>query len=295
MEFHQQILQYLATGVTVGSMYAVIALGFVVIYNVTGILNFAQGEFVMLGAMVMVSLHKNQLPMVVSFILAVLITTFVGAALQWTAIRPAKGASIVSLIIITIGASITLRGLALIAWGPDPNSLPAFSGNKPLILAGAAVAPQTLWVVGATTVILIGLYLFFERTLLGKAVRACAVNSGAARLMGISPSRMALLSFALSASLGAISGVVMAPTTLATYDMGTMLAVKGFVAAIIGGLGNVPGAVGGGLLLGILESMGAGLVHSGYKDAIAFLMLFFVLFLRPRGLFGGKDTSRGGL
>ncbi len=295
MELYQQILQYVVTGVTVGSIYAIIALGFVVIYNVTGIINFAQGEFVMLGALIMISLHKSQLPMVVSFIIAVLLTTIIGAGLQKIAIGPAKGASIVTLIIITIGASITIRGVGLIVWGPDPYSLPAFSGDKPMAFGGATIVPQTLWVLGATAVILIGLLAFFEWTLVGKAVRACAINAAAARLMGISPSLMALLSFALSAGLGAIGGVVIAPTTLATYDMGSMLALKGFVAAIIGGMSSTPGAVAGGFLLGILESLGAGLISSGYKDAIAFIVLFLVLFFRPNGLFGGKDISRGGL
>ncbi len=295
MELYQQILQYVVTGVTVGSIYAIIALGFVVIYNVTGIINFAQGEFVMLGALIMISLHKSQLPMVVSFIIAVLLTTIIGAGLQKIAIGPAKGASIVTLIIITISASITIRGVGLIVWGPDPYSLPAFSGDKPMAFGGATIVPQTLWVLGATAVILIGLLAFFEWTLVGKAVRACAINAAAARLMGISPSLMALLSFALSAGLGAIGGVVIAPTTLATYDMGSMLALKGFVAAIIGGMSSTPGAVAGGFLLGILESLGAGLISSGYKDAIAFIVLFLVLFFRPNGLFGGKDISRGGL
>lgn len=294
MEFYQQVLQYLMTGVTVGSIYAIIALGFVVIFNVTGIINFAQGEFVMLGALIMVSLYKSELPTVVSFPLAVVLTTVIGALLQKVAIAPAKGASIVTLIIITIGASITIRGISLMVWGPDPYSLPAFSGDKPISLGGATIVPQSLWVLGVTAVVLVALYMFFEWTLLGKAVRACAINASAARLMGISPSLMALLSFALSAGLGAIGGIVIAPTTLATYDMGSMLALKGFVAAIIGGMSSTPGVVAGGFLLGILESLGAGLVHSGYKDAIAFVVLFLVLFLRPSGLFG-KDISRGGL
>ncbi|MCL5266420.1 MAG: branched-chain amino acid ABC transporter permease [Chloroflexi bacterium] len=295
MEFYQQVLQYLVTGVTLGSIYAIIALGFITIYNVTGIVNFAQGEFVMLGALIAISLYKNQVPIVVAFVGSVMVTTLIGAALQRIAIRPAKGASTLTLIIITIGASITIRGLGLITWGPDPYSLPAFSGDQPIAFGGAAIIPQSFWVFGATIVVLGGLYAFFEWTLLGKAVRACAINVSAARLMGISPSSMALFSFALSAGLGAIGGVVMAPMTLATYDMGSMLALKGFVAAIVGGFTSTPGAVVGGFLIGILESMGAGLISSGYKDAIAFVVLFLVLFLKPNGLFGGRDTGRGGL
>ncbi len=295
MEFYQQILQYIVSGITVGSIYAVIALGFVVIYNVTGIINFAQGEFVMLGAMMAVNLQRNNVPLPLAIVAAVVFTTAVGAVLERLAIRPARNASVVALIIITIGASIAIRGISLIVWGPDPWSLRPFSGDEPIVVSGAAIAPQTLWVVGTTALVLVGLFAFFEWTLMGKAVRACAINRSAARLMGISPTMMALFCFAISAGIGAIGGVVMAPMTMASYDMGAMLSLKGFVAAIIGGLTNTPGAVVGGLLLGILESLSAGLISSGYKDAMALVVLFVVLLLRPAGILRGRGTSKGGL
>jgi len=153
-------------------------------------------------------------------------------------------------------------------------------------LWGAVLSRQRIWVVGVTLVILIGLWLFLEHTMLGKAVRACAINPKAADLMGISPERMSFLSFGLSAGLGAVAGIVIAPLTLVSYNIGLTLGIKGFVVAVMGGLVNAPAAVAGGLLLGLLESWGAGLLSSGFKDAIAFILLFIILFLKPAGLFG---------
>jgi branched-chain amino acid transport system permease protein len=210
-------------------------------------------------------------------------------------IHPARRSSIVTLIIITIGVDFAIRGLALLAWGTTPYSLPAFSQGGALIVLGAVVSRQRLWIMGLTVLILVGLYFFFEHTLLGKAVRACAANRTAARLMGISPSRMSLFSFTLSAGLGAVGGIVIAPLTLVSYDMGLNLAIKGFVAAIMGGLVNTPGAVVGGVLLGVLESLTAGILTSGLKDAIAYVILFLILFLRPGGIFGGQGGRGAGL
>jgi branched-chain amino acid transport system permease protein len=292
MALESQLLQYLFTGVTVGSIYALIALGFVVIHNVTGIVNFAQGDFAMLGALVAVTLTTRtpifnrvfvadfDLPLPLGIVLSVLIVSLIGAVLYFLAIRPAKGASIVSLIIITIGAHFAFQGLALIAWAADPYGLPVFTRGGPLEIHGAILTRQNLWVIGVTAVILLALYLFFERTMLGKALRACAINRLAARLMGIDANRMALLSFVLSAAIGAMAGIVITPSTFMGYDSGTFLSLKGFVAAIMGGMNSATGAVVGGLLLGIFETVGAGFISSGYKDAIAFIVLFAILFVR---------------
>ncbi len=271
-------------GITTGSIYSLIALGFVTIYNVTGIINFAQGEFVMLGALCAISLYGMGLPIAFAIILSVAGVTGVGALIQRLAIRPARHASVITLIIITIGADIALRGMALVLWGTDPYILPAFSPGGPIAIFGAVINRQSLWVLGITAAILVALFLFFEYTLVGKAVRACAINARAARLMGIDTDRMACLSFSLAAALGAISGIVIAPITLPTYDMGLILGLKGFVAAAMGGLVNSPGAVIGGLLLGVLESLGAGLISSGYKDAIAFIILIGILLARSEGI-----------
>jgi branched-chain amino acid transport system permease protein len=200
----------------------------------------------------------------------------------------------VTLIIITIGVSIAIRGVALILWGTDPLPLPPFTGEDPIFIFSATLLPQGLWVLGMMVFVVAGLYLFFNRTITGKALRACAINRSAARLMGVSADRMSLFSFALSAALGAAAGIVVAPITAASYDAGTMLGLKGFVAAVVGGLTSMPGAVVGGLALGVLESLGAGLLRSGYKDAIAFLLLLVVLLWRPSGFFG-TNVGKGGL
>lgn len=290
-----QLLQLILAGLTTGSIYALVALGFVTIYNVTGIINFAQGEFAMLGAMLMVSLQPLGLPQPVAFLLAVLGVVIVGGGLERVAIHPARRASPVTLIIITIGADIVLRGIALLIWGTDPYPLPAFTAGPPLIMAGAVLTRQAIWIMGTTAVILVLLSLFFTHTYLGKAVRACAINRLSARLSGIRPDRMSLLSFALSAGLGAVGGIVIAPMTLVSYDMGLYLGLRGFVAAIMGGMVSAPGAVVGALLLGVLEALGAGIFRAAFKEVIAFVVLFLILFLRPQGILGKGGAAGVGL
>ncbi|MBP6260971.1 MAG: branched-chain amino acid ABC transporter permease [Chromatiaceae bacterium] len=288
-----QILQFVLTGITLGSTYALVALGFAIIYNASDVVNLAQGEFVMLGAMSAISLSAGQgLPLPVAILLAVLITMILGLMLQRFAIAPARGITVVGTIIITIGASIFLRGLALLIWGKDIHALPHFSGESPIRLGEATLLPQNLWVMGGAAVLVLAVHVFFNRTLLGKAILACSCNRTAAQLVGINVGRMLLVAYGLSALLGAMAGVLVAPITYTSYDAGIMLGLKGFAAAILGGMGNPMGAVAGGLLLGLLESLAAGLISSGYKDAIAFVILLLVLFLRPSGLFGRASAER---
>jgi branched-chain amino acid transport system permease protein len=287
------LVQYVASGATLGATYGLAGLGFTVIYNTTEIINFAQGEFVMLGGMLAVfAMRWAGLPLLPAVSLAVALVTLVGVLVDRCTIRPVRGQSVVTLIIITIGVSILLRGGAMLVFGKDTYALPEFSGGEPLALLGAAVLPQSLWVLGITAGVLVGLKLFFERTLLGKAMLACACDRKAAALMGISVDRMVTLSFALSALVGALGGVILAPITLTSYDAGILLGLKGFAACIVGGLGNPFGAVVGGILLGVLESLAAGFISSGYKDAVAFLVLLALLFLRPQGLLGRASAER---
>jgi branched-chain amino acid transport system permease protein len=292
MDFSSQLLQFFLSGITLGGFYALVALGFVIIYNVSGIINFAQGEFVMLGALFMVTLTKAGVPGAPAFVLAILAVMVLGGAIERLAIRPAKNASIVTLIIITIGLSITVRGIALLIWGTDPYSLAPFTEGDPLTLAGATIMPQSLWVLAVTMLVVISMYIFFEWTYWGKAVRACVINKLAASLMGISTEKMSRYSFMFSAGIGALAGIVITPTTSATYDMGLLLGLKGFIAAVLGGLTSAPGAVLGGFILGLTESFGAGLISSGYKDAISFVILLAVLLIKPSGLFGVFGSKR---
>ena len=287
-----ELAQYLLTGLTVGAVYALVALGFSIIYNASGVINFAQGEFVMIGGMSAVSLTASGLPLAAAIPLAVVATTLAGLALEKLAVEPARGAPVVTLIIITIGASIFLRGLATIVWDKKLHALPAFTGERPIALFGATVVPQSLWVVGATLAIVVALWWFFGRTRLGKAMLATSHNRLAAQLVGINVRHVLFLAFGLSAALGALAGILTAPITLTSYDVGVMLGLKGFAAAILGGLGSGPGAVAGGLLLGVLESLSAGYVSSAYKDVIAFVILLGVLFVRPGGIAGVAAAER---
>jgi branched-chain amino acid transport system permease protein len=288
-----QLFQYLITGLTVGSVYAMVAVGFNIIYNVTEIINFAQGEFVMLGGLIMVFFHVAVgLPLILAFPATVILVTLVGMLLDQLAIRPIRQPSVLTLIIATIAASIIIKGAAMFIWGKDPYDLPAFSGRNPITFLGAVIQPQYLWVIGFLVFVVIALSIFFDRTIIGKAMSACADNADAASLVGINVKQMILLSFALSAGIGAVAGITVTPISLMEYDRGVMLAIKGFGAAILGGLGSFPGAILGGLIIGSIESFGAGLISSGYKDAFALLVLMAVLFFKPSGIFGDIEISK---
>lgn len=285
-------LQYLFSGLTVGSTYALAALGFTIIVNASRVINFAQGEFIMIGGMGAVYFLGIGLPLPLAILAAVILAVLTGLALEKFAVEPAKNAEVLGLIIITIGASIFLRGLAQVFWGKEFHALPPFSGDQPIMIGGAAVLPQTLWVFGITLAIVVVLAWFFSRTRLGKAILATSCNPDAAKLMGINTQFILLISFGLSALLGAIAGIIIAPITLTSYDVGVMLGLKGFVAAVLGGLGSSVGAVVGGLLLGVAEAMAAGYISSDYKDAVPFIIILLILFFMPSGLFGVRGAER---
>jgi branched-chain amino acid transport system permease protein len=287
-----ELLQFAVSGLTVGAIYALVALGFTLIYNASDVINFAQGEFVMLGGMVTVFASAAGVPLPLAAASAIAVAVAIGLALHKLAIAPARGASVVTLIIITIGASILLRGLAAVVFDKRFHSLPPLVGSEPWQVAGAAVLPQSVVVLAGTAAIVLGLWIFMTRTLTGKALTATAANVLAARLVGIDTDRMVAFSFAVSAAIGAVGGILMTPITLTSYDVGTLLALKGFAAAMLGGMGNPLGAVVGGLLVGVLEAFGAGYLSSAYKDGIAFLVILGVLFAMPQGLFGRAGVER---
>jgi branched-chain amino acid transport system permease protein len=287
-----QLAQYLLSGITIGAIYALVALGFSIIFNASHVINFAQGEFVMIGGMTTVSLIDTGLPLPLAIVAAVIVAAAMGLALEKFAVEPARSAPVVTLIIITIGASIFLRGLATLVWDKKLHTLPSFSGHRPIEIAGAALLPQSLWVLGVTLAIVLALSWFFGRTLLGKAILATSHQRLAAQLVGINVRQVVFISFGLSAALGAVAGILITPITLTAWDVGIMLGLKGFAAAVLGGLGSGPGAVLGGLVLGIAETLSAGYLSSAYKDVIAFVLMLAVLFFRPRGLLGGRITER---
>jgi branched-chain amino acid transport system permease protein len=289
-----QLLQYALSGITIGSIYAVVAIGFNITYNATGIINFAQGEFAMLGAMIAISLSAY-MPLPAAILAAVGLTALAGALVELLLIRWLDDTSVLRLIVITIGLSILLRELALHVWDEKVRALPYFSGNETssVRVLGAFVSPQVLWVLGVTAAVVVGLTLFFGNTQTGRAMRACSANRVAATLCGVDARTMVTVSFMLSAATGALAGCVISPISLTQYDCGTPLAIKGFTAAILGGLGNSTGAVAAGLLIGVVETLSITVLPSAFKDVVSVGLLLLILVARPTGLFGGRGRGSG--
>lgn len=283
--------QYLVAGITYGIIYSIVAIGFNIIYNTTGIINFAQGEFVMLGGMTAVTMNYF-MPLPAAIITAVLITMIIGALIEIVFIRWLVNPSILRMIIITIGISIITREAALHVWDEKVRALPYFTGDAitSISVGGVYISPQVLWVIGICSVIVVALNFFFSFTLLGKQMRACADNRNAARLCGISAKNMVTFSFVLSAGIGAIAGCVVSPITYVQYDSGTGLAIKGFTVAILGGLGNSMAAVAAGIILGVLESFSIWIMPTAFKDAISIAILLLIIFIRPSGIFGSREV-----
>jgi branched-chain amino acid transport system permease protein len=288
----EQVLQYIFAGITVGSIYAIVAIGYNIIYNATGIINFAQGEFVMLGGMTAYSLSRI-MPLLPAVLIAVVVTAAVGGAVEVVFIRRMRKASVLGMIVVTIGLSILLREVALHVWDEKVRALAFFTGSEvsSVSILGARISPQVLWVLVITGCIVGGLYVFFRFTLAGQAMRACSANVTAARLCGISTGKMVNLSFMLSAGIGALGGCVVSPLTQTHYGMGTDLAIKGFTVAIMGGLGDSMAAVVAGLLLGLIESFSVSILPMAYKDVFAIVILLAMLVVRPSGLFGSRQMA----
>jgi branched-chain amino acid transport system permease protein len=287
------VLQYLVAGLTYGTIYAVVGVGFNIIYNATGIINFAQGEFVMLGGMTAVTLH-GLVPLPLAIAGAVLVTMAVGALIEVSFIRWLKKPSVLRMIVITIGISIVVREGALLLWGESVRALPYFTGNEvtSLAFAGVHVSPQVLWSLGTCLAIVGFLWFFFQHTSAGRQMRACAANRDAAALCGVPTRNLVTLSFVLSAGIGALAGCVVSPITYTSYGIGSGLAIKGFTVAILGGLGNSMAAVAAGFLVGILEAASVSMLPAAYKDAVSVALLLAILFLRPSGIFGSSAVER---
>ncbi len=283
----QDFLQYFFSGLTNGAIYALIALGFCVVNNTMGIVNFVQVDFVSLGGMMMfTALLTLGLPMVPGLLFAVVGVAAVAMLVERFGLRPARSENHLVLIFLTVGISIILRGLIKIVWGKNRMALPPLTPDDPINILGASVLPQALWIL-LLTVVAIGLLTwFFYRTSLGLSMRAVASNPTAAAVVGIAAGRVRLTSYAIAGGLGGLAGVLVTPITTLNYDVGVLLGLKGFAAAILGGFGSFPGAIIGGLALGLLESLSAGYISSAYKDVVAFVVLLLVLCIRPKGILG---------
>jgi branched-chain amino acid transport system permease protein len=285
-------IQLLVTGITVGSIYSLIALGYVTIYRTSRIVNMAQGAFVMFGGFFAYSLFDELgLPYWLAAILAIVAVMVLSVVMYLLVLRPLIEVSLVSIILATMALSILFESFSLLRWGGYGKSVPAFSGDKALFIGKVAVFPQSLWVIGLMIVVLLGLWALTNRTRIGKQMTATANDPGAASLCGVNTGRMIHLAFAISAAIGALGGIAVAPINSTNYLSGGIYALSGFVAAILGGWGSSTGAVVGGLALGIIQSLVTGVLPTGYQDAVAYAILILVLYFRPGGLLGMPSTE----
>jgi branched-chain amino acid transport system permease protein len=291
-----QLLQSIINGVGLGLIYGIVGIGFCVIYNASGIVNFSQGMFVMLGGMVCHTLlARLGLPIWLAAILTVPIVAAIGMLMELAVVRPMlnRGASLFAIILATLAAQILVERLTLISLGDQPRSFDEFTAGGPLKLGPLAIGYQLFWILGCGALMVIGLWVFFTRTRSGRALRACSQNQESAALLGIPVKRMLLLSFALSAGLGAVAGILVTPTQYTAFGVGTPFGVNGFIAAIIGGFGNAGGALAGGLMLGLAQALAIVILGAGFKNVAALSVLIFVLLLFPNGIFTGiRDLVR---
>jgi len=286
------LLQFLIAGLKNGAIYSLVALGFTLVFAATGAINFAQGEFFMLGGMLGWYFLHLGLPLPLAALAAVVATAAIAAAVELVAIRPIGDGDPLRIIMVTIAVSVLLRQFALHAFGPEELAIPVFTQGASIKVLGAAIELQTLWIWGITAAAVVALALLYSRTRLGKAMRATSIQRDAARLVGIDTRAMVTIAFSLAGGLGAVAGLAVAPLTQTAFGVGTGIGVKGFAAAILGGLGDPIAAVGGGVALGLLESLAAGYISPTYKDGVALVVLLAVLFLRPQGLFGGSSREK---
>jgi branched-chain amino acid transport system permease protein len=283
------IVQFLVNGLAIGCIYGLVGIGFSVIFNASGIVNFAQGAFVMVGGILTyVLLNSAGLPFAIAALLAIVLTGAVGAAFELFVIRPLfrRRSPLFIMILATLALAVVTESAVLHLVGDQPMSFPAFTPGAPFRVLGVAIDRQILWIVGGSLVLVALLGVLYRYTLMGKAMRACAINPQVASLLAIPVERMLSYSFILSAALGAVGGILITPTQYTAYHISVPFSVSGFIAAILGGLGNPGGAFVGGIILGILQTLAVLFFDAGYKDIVAFSVLLVFLFLRPAGLFG---------
>lgn len=282
------IVSTIVHGLGWASTYALIAVGFSLIFSASRIINLAQGEFVMLGGLIGFTLYALGIPLFLIPLFSALSVAAVGALVERAAIFPAREASATSLIIITIASSIVLRSGAALAWGPSSFRIPGFFRGAFVNLYGLIVDPQYLLIMGICAVSVVFLTLFLKKTKLGRSLRACSMDPVGARIVGISPDKMRNISFIISGGLAGLIGALIAPVFYASSECGLNLGLKGFCAAVLGGMGSIPGAIAGGLIIGLAEAFGAN-IASSYKDVIAPVLMIIVLYVRPRGIMGGRS------
>jgi len=305
------LLQQLINGLVLGSIYALIALGYTMVYGILQLINFTHGEVLMIGAMVSLMVVNAWLalfpesPLLITLTLALLASVpacmGLSVLIERLAYRPLRNAPRLAPLITAIGLSITLQTLAMIFFSPNPMVFPDLLPTVPLQIAGATLAPKQALIFVVAMVLMLGLMLLIQRSQMGRAMRAVAENPRMATLMGVDPNRVIVMTFMLGAALAAVAGLLLALNyNIVHFTMGFLPGLKAFTAAVLGGIGNIPGAVVGGLLLGLIESLGAGYIGdltggflgSHYQDVFAFAVLILVLVLRPSGLLGERTSDR---
>ena len=290
----REALEIAVGGVLAGSVFALVAVGFTLVYSVMGVPNLAQGAFVVLGALGMYSLETRfHWPLLAATLGSAAIAALVGGAMERLVIRPALHRLPLSgMLILMVGLLTLFEGASLVIWGSQPYSIPTFSGERPVAVAGVRLPTQGLWIIGVTAVIVVLLWGILTRTVFGKALRACAENPMAASLMGVRVSRMTLFSFAVGAAIGAIGGEVLGPITSIEFDTGRFFTNSGFIAFALGGMGSFFGAIVGGLGLGLVQQLTAGYISSLFSNSLTLVLLLAVLIWRPGGILGGSGARR---
>jgi branched-chain amino acid transport system permease protein len=286
------LLHVVVSGLATGSIYALMALSLVIVYNATRTLNFAQGEMLMVSTFVAWSAQRAfALPLLVACAVAIVTGALLALVLERLVIRRAIGATHWDVLIITLGLSLVLQAAAGLVWTHDQFPFPSFFGNRPVAIGPARVAPASLGIIGASLVIMAALAALFRWTRVGRAMRAVAQNQRAARLMGISVERVYAAAWVLAAIVGAIAGVLVAPVIFLSSKMG-LIVVNAFTAAVLGGFGSMPGAVLGGMLLGVIENLAPLYLPSGIRYSVPFLVLIAILVVRPAGLLGRLEQRK---
>jgi branched-chain amino acid transport system permease protein len=284
--------QVVISGITLGSLYSLVGFGFVVIYRATKVVNFAQGEMMMLGAMFALYFYSDlSVPYFAAFLLAVLLCGTFGAALERVAYRPLLNAPVVTLILATVAVGQMMRAGVRILRGSEVSRFPSILSAEPFVIAGVTFTPLSLSIITIAILLVCAFMLFFRKTRIGKGMEATSENRDAALLVGISVNQTFSLVWAIGSALAAAAGVLLAPLIIITPEMGT-IGIKGFIGAILGGFNSIPGAVAGCFLLGVIENLGGVYIASSMKDVIAFCVLVLILIFRPHGLFGLEEGKR---
>lgn len=286
-------IQLLFSGMVMGGIYAMIAIGFILIYNAVGVVNFAQGELLMIGAFIACTTIKNVTDNIfLAFIIVMVSMALVGFVFTKITYAPLKNKPMIAIIIGTVGVSTALQNLALVVFGSLPMTMPPFFGYETVEILGARILPHNIFVLAFTVLILLLQYFLFNRTSLGNKLRAVAQDKETSFLMGIKAETMIVITFMISAILAGFAGMLIAPTLFVTPTMGQSLLIKAFTAVVIGGFGSIPGAIVGGLLLGLLETFLAAYVSAAYAPALVFVLLILMLLFRPQGIFGEKISQK---